>query len=138
MTRHDVGKGQVLEALGIERGNAFLDIIDTVPTFRHVKTLLELGTLNIRSTLVAGALSQFVTQGALSAAEAATLLAIGADPAPAAAPPDPSGFSIGQKVRVLPPFESAFPGTHTVAGFGSGCVYIDAGATFAPHFLEAK
>lgn len=76
-TRHDVGKGQVLEALGMDRGNAFLDIIDNVPTFRHVKTLIELGTLNIRSPLVAGALAQFVAQGALTEAEAAALLAIG-------------------------------------------------------------
>lgn len=76
-TRHDVGNGQVLEALGMERGNAFLDIIGNVPDFRHVKPLLDLGTLNIRSPLVAGALAQFVAQGALTQAEAAKLLAIG-------------------------------------------------------------
>lgn len=88
--RHDVGNGQVLEALGMERGNAFLDIIANVADFRHVKPLLDLGTLNIRSTLVAGALAQFVAQGALTEARPPRCWPLAKKPTHPNKPPSPS------------------------------------------------
>lgn len=35
-----IGKGTILSVLGFEAGNAFLDVIDTQPTYRHVKDII--------------------------------------------------------------------------------------------------
>jgi hypothetical protein len=47
------------------------------------------------------------------------------------------GFTLGQMVRVLDPFTSAFPDTYEITGFGPGCVEILSGPQFDPSFIEA-
>jgi hypothetical protein len=43
----EAGKGEVLNALGLECGNAFCDYVDVTPDLRHVKQLLEAGRLRL-------------------------------------------------------------------------------------------
>ncbi len=43
----EIGKGEVLDVLGFEAGNAFLDQIDSLPDFRHAKQLLANARLDI-------------------------------------------------------------------------------------------
>lgn len=43
----EIGKGEVLDALGLEAGNAFLDQIDSLTEFRHAKQLLANARLDI-------------------------------------------------------------------------------------------
>lgn len=80
-----VGKGTILEVLGFDAGNAFLDVIDAEPMFRHVRHLLENGWLVASSPLVMGMIQGMVTNGVLEQAEADRLLALGVRPAPVSA-----------------------------------------------------
>jgi hypothetical protein len=48
----EVGKGDVIQALGLTGANNFLDYIDNTTDFRHVKGLLAAGTLVISDPLV--------------------------------------------------------------------------------------
>jgi hypothetical protein len=41
------GKGDIIALTGFEVGNAFCDVIDNDPTFRHVKHLLEAGRMDV-------------------------------------------------------------------------------------------
>lgn len=71
-----IGKGLVIEALGLTAANAFIDVIDSVADFRHVKGLLTTATLNISSPLVMTTVQSFVP-AVLTQAQADTLLAMG-------------------------------------------------------------
>jgi len=48
----EIGAGGILAALGIERGNALLDAIQSTPGFRHVWPMIEQGRLDLSSPLV--------------------------------------------------------------------------------------
>ena len=56
----EVGNGTILEVLGLSVGNALLDVINTVPDFRHVKPLVEQGRLRLDSPLTIQALQSLV------------------------------------------------------------------------------
>ena len=47
----EIGKGKIIGAIGLESANAVLDVIDTVPDYRHIKQLVENGWLDIGSPL---------------------------------------------------------------------------------------
>ena len=47
LVKTEIGKLTVLSALGMEAGNALLDIIDTVDTFRHIRYPLANGWLDL-------------------------------------------------------------------------------------------
>jgi urease gamma subunit len=76
-----VGKGTILETIGLTAGNAFLDVIDTVADFRHVRGLVAEGRLIISSPLVMGTIQSFVP-AVLTQAQANALLALATVPAP--------------------------------------------------------
>jgi hypothetical protein len=76
-----VGKGSILETIGLAAGNAFLDVIDTVADFRHVRGLVAEGRLIISSPLVMGTIQSFVP-AVLTQAQANALLALATVPAP--------------------------------------------------------
>lgn len=59
---YEVGKGDVLSALGLEVGNALLDLIDTAPQFRHAKHLLEAGRLRVDAPLTVAVLESLAGQ----------------------------------------------------------------------------
>lgn len=70
----EVGNGAILEVLGMTAGNALLDVINTVPDFRHVKPLVEQGRLRLDSALVRATLDSLVP-AVLTKAQADTLKA---------------------------------------------------------------
>lgn len=70
--------------------------------------------------------------GILAPGRAAEILAL-----PAEEWPPVGGFTIGQLVRVLAPFNMALPDEYTVEGFGPESVVIAEGRSFAPSYLEA-
>lgn len=76
-----VGKGTILETLGLNAGNAFLDVIDSQLDFRHVRHLVENGWLVASSPLVIGVIESLVGT-VLTRANADKLLALGVRPAP--------------------------------------------------------
>ena len=78
----EIGNGTILETLGLAAGNAFLDIINTVPDFRHVKPLVEQGRLVVGSPLVQATVQSMVGAGILTQAQADALCALGRDAAP--------------------------------------------------------
>jgi hypothetical protein len=84
-----------------------------------------------RADTIAGVnrLEQF---GIIAPGRAAEILALPADLWPAV-----GGFTIGQRVRVLAPFNVAFPDEYEVEGFGPESVVISGGGSFAPMYLEA-
>lgn len=56
----EIGNGLVLETVGLDVGNALLDVIYNAPDFRYVKPLLEQGRLDIGSPLARAALDSLV------------------------------------------------------------------------------
>ena len=78
----EIGKGTVLATIGLSAGNQFLDVIDTVADFRHVRGLLNDGRLIVSSPLVMGTIQSFVPN-VLTQAQANALLALAVTPNPA-------------------------------------------------------
>lgn len=56
----EIGKGTILEVLGLAVGNALCDLIDNTAEYRHVKHLLIDGRLRLDSTLVRATLASLV------------------------------------------------------------------------------
>ena len=75
----EIGKGKILETLGLEAGNIVLDAIDTLPEFRHVKRLVENGWLNVGSEMVRLAITNMVP-ALLNQTEATALLDLAKQP----------------------------------------------------------
>ncbi len=76
-----IGNGTVLEVLGLETGNALLDVIYAEPTYRHIRPLLEQGRLIVGAQIVRSAIQALVPT-VLTQAEADKLLALGIEPDP--------------------------------------------------------
>lgn len=70
----EIGNGTILEVLGLAKGNALIDIINTQPDFRHVKPLVEQGRLRLDTMLVRATLQSLVP-AVLTQAEADALVA---------------------------------------------------------------
>lgn len=56
----EIGNGTILETIGLQYGNAMLDVINAKPDFRHVKPLLEQGRLIVGSQLVVQTIQSMV------------------------------------------------------------------------------
>ncbi len=76
-----IGEGTILAVLGTDAGNAFLDVIDTVPDFRHVKKIVARGDFDV-STLASQAGIQAMVPTVLTQEQADALKALGVAPAP--------------------------------------------------------
>lgn len=70
----EVGNGTILEVLGLDVGNALLDLIYTNATFKYVKPMVEQGRLRLDSQLVRATLQSLVGT-ALTQAQADALIA---------------------------------------------------------------
>lgn len=70
----EIGAGTVLATLGLERGNALLDVVQTAPEFRHVWPMIEQGRLDLSSPLVEEALSSLVSAEVITIAEKLALM----------------------------------------------------------------
>ena len=68
LVKTEIGKLTILDTIGMEDGNALLDIIDTSPDFRHVRYPLANGWLDVANPTVRGMLDM------LCSPENATLL----------------------------------------------------------------
>ena len=81
----EIGSGSIIETIGIDAGNALLDVLmssDPTSKFRHVKPLIEQGRLLIGSPLVQGTVRGFVAPEILTQVQADALCALGLDPHP--------------------------------------------------------
>lgn len=58
----EIGTGTIIEVLGFEVGNQVLDVIYSHPTYRHVVSLLNQGTLRLDSLFVRAALQNMVPE----------------------------------------------------------------------------
>ena len=81
----EIGNGTILEVLGLETGNALLDVINSAPNLRHVKPLIEQGRLTAGSPLVQATVQALVPMGVLAQPQADALCALGFDPDPVTA-----------------------------------------------------
>lgn len=79
--KREIGNGSILEAIGLAGGNALLDVINTVPDFRHVKPMVEQGRLLIGSPLVQATVQSLVGT-VLTQGQADALCALGFEPDP--------------------------------------------------------
>lgn len=70
----EIGAGSVLATLGLESGNALLDVIKTTPEFRHVWPMIEQGRLDLSSPLVEEALSSLVSAEVITIEEKLALM----------------------------------------------------------------
>lgn len=60
LVKKNIGKGDVLDALGFEAGNILLDAVDANALFRHVKPELERGDLDVSRSIARQALDAMV------------------------------------------------------------------------------
>jgi len=72
----EIGAGGILATLGLERGNALLDAIQTTPGFRHVWPMIEQGRLDLSSPLVEAGLDMLVQSEVISSSEMQQLLSL--------------------------------------------------------------
>lgn len=87
----EIGNGTILETIGLEHGNAFLDVIYSAPHFRHVKPLLEQGRLIVGSPMVTATV-QGMVPAVIPQAAADLLLALTVEPAP---------VSVGEVIQAM-------------------------------------
>jgi hypothetical protein len=71
----EVGTGTILEVLGLDAGNALLDVIYNDPKFRYVKPLVEQGRLRLDLPLTAATMGALAQAGVITLAQAESLLA---------------------------------------------------------------
>lgn len=81
----EIGNGTILEVLGLETGNALLDVVNTAQDFRYVKPLVEQGRLTVGSALVQATVQSLVPMGVLTQPQADALCALGFDADPVTA-----------------------------------------------------
>ena len=106
----------------------YMDNLASVDPAEGVHTTDERVQAGVQSLAAAGLLDE---------PAADRVAAILSDDAGAPVVTTQDGYTLGQMVRVLAPFDAAFPGTYAVAGFGPEAVLLDCGASMAAHFLEA-
>lgn len=83
-TSTEIGKGTILETIGLTAGNAFLDVIDNLAELRHVKALWAEGRLLVSSPMVVATIQSFVP-AVLTQAQADALIVMGVEPDPVSA-----------------------------------------------------
>lgn len=76
-----IGKGTILGVLGLSAGNAFLDVIDTVPDFRHVKDVIKSSNFDVSLQVSQDGIDAMVP-AVLTQIEADALKALGKVPDP--------------------------------------------------------
>lgn len=77
-----IGEGKILEVLGLAAGNAFLDVIDNVPDFRHVKKIVARGDFDMSTAVSQAGVDGMVPVGVLTQEQADLLKALGMTPDP--------------------------------------------------------
>ena len=77
----EIGVGTILDVMGLDAGNSFLDVIFTQPQFRYIKLVIEAGKLDVSLTSVRDHIDQLSSLGVMSAESAAALKALGRQPA---------------------------------------------------------
>ena len=48
----EIGVGTILDVMGLDAGNSFLDVIFTQPQFRYIKLVIEAGKLDVSLTSI--------------------------------------------------------------------------------------
>ena len=79
-----IGKGTIIGVLGMAVGNAFLDVIDNVPDYRHIKDVIRAGVFDVSLEASKFGIDAMVP-GVLTQAEANALKALGTAPDPVTA-----------------------------------------------------
>jgi hypothetical protein len=74
LVKTEAGVGTILEVLGIDTGNALLDIVYNVADFRYVKPLIEQGRLRLDSPFVISFIEKFTQEGLLTEDQRDSLL----------------------------------------------------------------
>jgi len=87
----EIGNGRILETIGLEHGNAMLDVLYSAPDFRHVRPLLEQGRLIVGSPLVVATI-QSLAPAVIPQSAADLLLALTTEPAP---------VSVGEVIQAM-------------------------------------
>ena len=79
-----IGKGTIIGVLGLAAGNAFLDVIDNVPDYRHVKDIIRDGAFDVSLPVSQYGIDAMVP-AVLMQEEADALKALGTVPDPVTA-----------------------------------------------------
>lgn len=77
-----IGPGTILDVLGLETANVFLDVIDSQPDFRWAKTVLFRTELDLSTQTARMAVLGMQQAGVLTEAQAGALLALAVEPDP--------------------------------------------------------
>lgn len=94
------------------------------------------GRVNLLSDRVQGGVKMLAAAGLLDAPAADRVAAILAVDGEVTGAPV-GGYTLGQAVRVLPPFDAAYPEVYSIEGFGADAVLIAGGVAFSPSNVEA-
>lgn len=75
----EIGKGTILQVLGLPAGNAVIDAILAAPDYRHIKELLEQGRLRLDIAAQGGLLQPLVIAGVMTQAQHDALCEVAMD-----------------------------------------------------------
>jgi hypothetical protein len=78
----EIGKGTIIQVLGLATANSVLDAVLATPDYRHVKELLEQGRLRLDVVAQAGLLQPLVAAQIMTQSHLDTLTAVAQEPAP--------------------------------------------------------
>jgi len=78
----DIGKGTIIQQLGLATANNVIDAVLGTPDYRHVKELLEQGRLRLDVVAQAGLLQPLVTAGIMTQGQLDALTAVAKEPDP--------------------------------------------------------
>ncbi len=149
-----IGAGTIVELLGRSGANllrAMRNAAPQDPLIDEGVRLIDAGRWDIGSQATHNALDEIVAAGAMPAYVATALKNLGRtlDLIPTAVvtdvldrraqgvPPPVDGIAVNDLVRVLPPFDSVFPGTYRVLATSPDAIELEGvDSRFAPHFLE--
>lgn len=76
-----IGKGTILSVLGLTDGSAFLDVIDNVPEYRHVKSIITAGQFDVSLSISIEGIQAMVPT-VITQAQADTLIGLAKVPDP--------------------------------------------------------
>lgn len=79
-----IGKGTLIGVLGMAVGNAFLDVIDNVPDYRHIKDVIRAGVFDVSLPVSQYGIDAMVP-AVLTQEQADALKALGTTPDPVSA-----------------------------------------------------
>ena len=83
LKKTSLGEGGIIAAVGnLNAGNAFLDVVNSAPDYRHIKKVISRGDFDLGEPMAQEGVQAMVAANVLTQAQANALCALGQEPDP--------------------------------------------------------